>query len=120
MSMTTQLDSRAADHASRLVRLAWLITTALVLVTFVVNLCFLYAELLRPCQGVACGDDSFHLTAAEMADLHARRVPISAYAAYQVGLYVLFFLVFGLVAAVIVHRAAHQRMARFVAFTLVL
>ena len=118
--MTTQLDSRAADHASRLVRLAWLITTALVLVTFVVNLCFLYAELLRPCRGVACGDDGFHLTAAEMADLHVRHFPISAYAGYQVGLYVLFFLVFGLVAAVIIYRAAHHRMARFVAFTLIL
>src|ERR671932_2407820 len=118
MSMTTQLDSRAADHASRLVRLAWLITTALVLVTFVVNLCFLYAELLRPCRGVACGDDGFHLTATEMADLHARHFPISAYAAYQVGLYVLFFLVFGLVAAEIIYPDAHHPMARLIAFTL--
>src|SRR5918912_826658 len=119
MSMTTQLNSRLADRASRLVRIAWLITTALVLVTFFVNLCFLYAELLRPCRGVACGDDGFHLTAAEMADLRARHFPISAYAGYQVGLYVLFFLVFGLVAAVIIYRAAHHRIARFVAFTLI-
>src|SRR5919202_3508656 len=118
--MTTQLNRRLADRAFRLVRMAWLITTALVLVTFVVNLCFLYAELLRPCRGVGCGDEGFHPAAAEMPHPPARHFPISAYAGYQVGLYVLFFLVFGLVAAVIIYRAAHHRIARFVAFTLIL
>lgn len=93
--------------------------SALLIALFIVIEWFLYAELQQPC-GVGCFDDGFYLTPSDIITLKARGFSTSFYAAYQVGLYVIFFLVFGTVAALIMWRSPKNRMAVFVGYALML
>jgi signal transduction histidine kinase len=99
-------------------RAAWLILCLLTLVAFSIGQWFLFRELQLPCGGAICQDDTFYLTASEIADLQARGYAPSFYASAQVILYIIFFAVHLGLATLIFWRRSADRMALFVAFAL--
>lgn len=115
-----ELGMHRVEHRIARARLAWMALNTLILAIFVIGLYFLYGELQAPCVGATCGDDAFHLTAAEIAELQAQGFPPSVYANAQVGLYVVFFLFHAVLATLIFWHRSDDRMARFVAIALLM
>jgi len=113
-------DMRLTSQRWVLWRLGWLATNALIVTLFVVGQWFLYLELQLPCGGVICRGDDFYLTASEITEMQASGYAPSVYAAYQVALYVVFFLVHAVIATLIFRARPEDRMARFVAFALLI
>jgi signal transduction histidine kinase len=99
-------------------RAAWLILCLLTLIAFSIGQWFLFRELQLPCGGAICQDDTFYLSASEIADLQARGYAPSFYASAQVILYIIFFAVHLGLATLIFWLRAADRMALFVAFAL--
>lgn len=119
MNRTTNPASRLTDHQLHMARALWLALAALILVLFSIGQWFLYTELQQPCVAVNCSDLQ-QLTPQQIAQLQSSGLTIGFYAAYQVGWYGVLFLVFGGVAALLFWQKAEERMALFVAFTLLL
>ncbi|MFN8500387.1 sensor histidine kinase [Kouleothrix sp.] len=108
------------DRRWLLARMGWLALCAAMAALFAFGQRYLYAELLLPCAGPACWNDTFYLTAGEIAGLRARGYSPSLYAAYQVGLYIVFFVVHVALATLIVLRRPGDRVAQFTAFALLI
>jgi signal transduction histidine kinase len=113
-------ETRLNNKGWALWRLSWLATLALIVALFVAGQWFLYQELQLPCGGVACQGDDFYLTASEIADMLASGYAPNFYAAAQVVLYVVFFLIHAVIATLIFWARPEDRMARFVAFALLI
>jgi signal transduction histidine kinase len=112
--------SRLTRRGLALARAAWLVFCLLIAVAFGIGQWLLYAELQLPCGGVPCTTDQFYLTASEIATLRANGYDPSVYAGAQVILYVIFFVVHLGLATLIFWRRSTDRMALFVAFTLLI
>ncbi|HJZ50037.1 MAG TPA: hypothetical protein VKE41_22845, partial [Roseiflexaceae bacterium] len=111
--------TRLTDQRWIFWRVGWLATNALIVTLFIIGQWFLYRELQLPCRGI-CQDDPFYLTAGEIADMRASGYAPKLYAGYQVGLYVFFFLVHVIIATLIFRARPEDRLARFVAFALLI
>jgi hypothetical protein len=111
---TTRLIGRTLAFA----RMGWLALAALLLVYLVMDLWFLYHEILIPCVEAACVDDGLRLTPDAITELETQGLAIGFYAAAQVGLYVVFALVFCALGALIFWHKSHDRAGLFVSFCL--
>jgi signal transduction histidine kinase len=110
--------SRPAGGRLTLERAGWLALCICLLALFALGQWFLYFELQQPCEPPRCVDDMFYLTRAEIQSMQARGYSASLYAGYNVGLYVVFFLVHATLATLIFWNRPEDRMAKFTAFAL--
>jgi hypothetical protein len=65
-------DARPSNRQVALARAAWVALYLFVLVIFSIGQWFLFHELQLPCGGANCLDDTFYLTASEIAELGGR------------------------------------------------
>ena len=113
-------EARMPTRRVALARAAWLALCLFILIIFSIGQWFLWRELQLPCDSPICRDDTFYLTASEIAELQAAGYAPSFYAKAQVILYVIFFLVHLGLASLIFWRRSADRMALFVAVALLL
>jgi signal transduction histidine kinase len=111
--------SRRPRRSVMLPRLGWLGLSAGLLISFALNQWQLFGDLVLPCA-TPCPDPTFYLNAGEIAEMQAHGYAPSAYAAAQVALYVVFFLINAALATLIFWRRADERMARYAALALLL
>jgi hypothetical protein len=112
--------TRLTGRTLMVIRVGWLVVAALTLVSLVVNLCFLFAELQTPCVTPLCLEEGLQLTPEAIAELQAHGLTLRFYAAYHVGLYVVYALVFGAIAALIFWQRSEDGVALFFSLCLLL
>jgi signal transduction histidine kinase len=105
-------------HSMLLARLGWLGLNVFLLIIFSLNEWQLFADFASPCAN-PCPDLSY-LSIGEIAEMQAHGYSPSAYGVAQVGLYVVFFLVYATLATLIFWRRADARTARLAALALLL
>lgn len=101
-------------------RLGWVLLCLIIVWAFAVGQRAFYAELLVPMTSTAPGDELVFLQADEIANLNAAGLSVATYASWQVSFYIIFLLVHGSLATLIFWRRPDDRMARFVALTMIL
>jgi signal transduction histidine kinase len=118
MMMGDVLLHHRLNRSTLLARLGWLTLIMCVLIIFSLNEWQLFADFASPCAS-PCPDLSY-LSVDEIAEMQAHGYAPSAYAAAQVGLYVVFFVVHATLATLIFWRRPDERIARFGALALLL
>src|SRR6476646_2489958 len=106
--ISDMLINRRPDRSVMLARAGWLVLAACLLIIFGLNQWLLFGDFASACA-VPCADPVSYLSAGEIADLQAHGYAPSAYAAAQVALYVVFFLVHATLATLIFWRRADER-----------
>jgi signal transduction histidine kinase len=111
--------NRHPCRSAMLARLGWLGLTAGLMIIFAFNEWQLFIDLVLPCA-TPCPDPTFYLSVDEIAEIQAHGYAPSVYAAAQIALYIVFFLVNAALATLIFWRRADEPMARYAALALVL
>jgi hypothetical protein len=105
-------------HSALLAHLGWVGLNLFLLIMFGLNQWQLFVDFASPCAN-PCADPTY-LSAGEIAEMQAHGYASSAYAAVQVALYAVFFLINAALATLIFWRRVDEPIVRYAALSLLL
>ena len=116
------MNPRAGQQGLSLVfvRILWLLSAILVVGNRIVSVPLAYVHFQTPCLDVVCTLEYARLSVPGYARLQALGIPAGLFAAWGIGVDIIFTSISLVIAAVIFWRKSEDRVALFVSFTLLL